>query len=123
MDYNDNTNPLNARASKEAARLVEEFYSTPWAGRNELQSIIATALINAATATEPALKPMPATEDEAVFGVGAWVWCRSHQNAHLTGWCGVGVASKVSLGVATAREAQAKCRELGLALYADREKP
>ena len=123
MDYNNNTNPLVARANKEAARLVEEFYGTPWAGRNELQSIIATALIDAAPTPAPTPEAKPLTEDEAVFGVNAWGWCQTHQNAHQTGWCGVVVRRKVSLGVATAREALAKCRELGLALYADREKP
>jgi len=118
-DYNDNTNPLVARANKEAARLVEEFYGTPWAGRNELQSIIATALIDAA----PAPEAKPLTEDEAVFGVGAWVYCDQHMNVHQTGWCSVSARDKVGLGVATVHEGLDKCRELGLALYADREKP
>jgi len=122
-DYNDNTNPLVAHASKEATRLVEEFYEEEEWGRNELQSLIATALIDAARTPAPTPAPTPEakplTEDEAVFGVNAWVWCQTHQNAHQTGWCGVVVRRKVGLGVATAREALAKCRELGLALYAD----
>jgi len=176
MDYNDITNPLIAHANKEATRLVEEFYGTPWAGRNELQSIIATALIDAARTAETAqarriasmqmdaalrkmlTKPLPAwaasdetveipanlalwpeatpeekptpapeakplTEDEAVFGVNAWVYCSQHMKVHQTGWCSVAARDKVGLGAATVHEGLDKCRELGLALYADREKP
>jgi len=54
MDYNDNTNPLVAHASKEATRICDEFYEEDEWGRNELQSLIATALIDAARAAETA---------------------------------------------------------------------
>lgn len=55
-------------------------------------------------------------EDEQVFGKDAWVYCRAHMRAHQTGWCGVSPREKVGLGVATAKEAQAKCREWGFEL-------
>jgi len=200
-NYNDNTNPLVAHASKEATRLVEEFYEEEEWGRNELQSLIATALIDAARTAEtaqarriasleahirrlitvaavhasersdedagalmdaalrkmlteplptwasydetveipsnlalwpeatPEEKPTPApeakplTEDEAVFGVNAWVYCSQHMKVHQTGWCSVSARDKVGLGVATVHEGLDKCRELGLALHADRAKP
>jgi len=54
MDYNDNTNPLVARANSEATRIIEEFYEEEEWGRNELHSGIATALIDAARAAETA---------------------------------------------------------------------
>ena len=53
-NYNDNTNPLVARANSEAPRIIEEFYEEEEWGRAELQSIIATALIDAARAAETA---------------------------------------------------------------------
>lgn len=61
----------------------------------------------------------PPTDDVAAFGVDAWVYCRQHMKAHQTGWCGVGNRDKVALGVTTAEEAEAKCREWGFELYAD----
>lgn len=59
----------------------------------------------------------PPTEDEIAFGADAWVYCRAHVRAHQTGWCGVSNRDKVGLGVTTAQEAYAKCREWGFPLY------
>jgi hypothetical protein len=58
--------------------------------------------------------------DVATFGRGAWVYCRQHMRAHETGWCSVGAYDKLGLGVKTAQEAYAKCREWGLELYRDK---
>ncbi len=64
--------------------------------------------------------PMPPPmEDVAAFGRDAWVYCRQHMRAHETGWCSVGAHDKVGLGVKTAKEAQAKCREWGFELHHD----
>lgn len=65
------------------------------------------------------------TDDERVFGAGAWVYCRQHMIAHQTGWCGVSVTEKLGLGidnsvgseVSQAYQALEKCREFGLALH------
>jgi len=64
---------------------------------------------------------LAATEDEAMFGHGAWVYCGQHMNAHPTGWCSVSVRDKVGLGISgrgaeVAQEARAKCQEFGLPL-------
>jgi len=64
---------------------------------------------------------LAATEDETIFGHGAWVYCRQHMNAHPTGWCSVSVRDKVGLGLAgtsaeIAQQARAKCQEYGLPL-------
>lgn len=61
----------------------------------------------------------PPTEDEIAFGRDAWVYCKAHMKAHQTGWCGVSPRDKVGLGVTTAQEAYAKCRDWGFALYSD----
>jgi hypothetical protein len=61
----------------------------------------------------------PPTEDDLAFGRNAWVYCKQHMRAHQTGWCGVGVRDKVALGVMTAEDARAKCRDWGFELYYD----
>jgi hypothetical protein len=62
----------------------------------------------------------PPTEDEALFGRRAWIYCRQHMRVHGTGWCGVSVREKIGLGVDTASEGVEKCREWGFPLYQDR---
>ncbi len=60
------------------------------------------------------------TEDEIVFGVKAWVYCRQHMKPHMTGWCGVGNRDKVGLGLfgqPSAKRAYEKCKEFGLEIY------
>lgn len=52
--------------------------------------------------------------DVAAFGRGSWIYCRQHVKPHQTGWCSVGVYDKLGLGVSTAKEAYAKCKEWGL---------
>ena len=65
------------------------------------------------------------TEDAQVFGVGTWVYCMDHVKPHPTGWCGVGVSHKISLGTfkgehaEQARQALAKCRLFNLPIYGE----
>lgn len=57
------------------------------------------------------------TEDEAVFGYNAWVYCSQHLKPHLTGWCGVSNDDKLGLGLFgqdNAKRAKEKCIRLGL---------
>jgi len=54
MNYDDNTNPLVARAHEEATRICDVFYREQWWGRAELYSLIAKALIDAARTAETA---------------------------------------------------------------------
>lgn len=61
----------------------------------------------------------PPTEDEIAFGEDAWVYCNQHLNAHQTGWCTISPRDKIGLGVKTAQEALAKCREWGFKIHAD----
>jgi hypothetical protein len=70
------------------------------------------ALINAPLSDEQ--------PDVATFGRGAWVYCKQHMKAHEVGWCSVSVRDKIGLGVATAKEAQQKCRDWGFELYHDK---
>ena len=64
------------------------------------------------------------TEDAQMFG-DAWVYCMDHVKPHKTGWCGVGVNHKLSLGTfqGTRREQEQKaldkCRLFGLPIYSD----
>lgn len=54
--------------------------------------------------------------DDVIFG--EWVYCRSHLNAHRSGWCTIGLEDKIGLGpVKDSAEAIEKCRKLGLRLY------
>jgi hypothetical protein len=62
----------------------------------------------------------PPTEDEALFGRGAWIYCRQHMKVHATGWCSVSIRDKIGLGVDTAQEGVEKCRAWGFDLYQDR---
>lgn len=62
----------------------------------------------------------PTTNDERAFGRDAWVYCSQHMKPHQTGWCTVAVRDKIGLGVTTAQEAEQKCRDFKLPLYADR---
>lgn len=65
------------------------------------------------------------TEDAQVFGVDAWVYCMDHVKPHQTGWCGVGVSHKLSLGTfegsyhEQAQQALAKCRLSNLPIYGE----
>lgn len=61
-------------------------------------------------------------EDVAAFGRNAWVYCSQHMKVHQTGWCSVSVRDKIGLGVKTAQEGEAKCRQFGLELYRDKFK-
>jgi hypothetical protein len=59
------------------------------------------------------------TEDEVVYGEGAWVYCAQHMNAHPTGWCTVSVRDKLGLGIVgheKGKEAIEKCKAFGLEL-------
>lgn len=55
--------------------------------------------------------------DVAAFGRDAWVYCREHVKPHQAGWCSVAVYDKIGLGVATAKEAYAKCEAWGLKIH------
>lgn len=65
------------------------------------------------------------TEDEIVFGVGAWVYCSQHCKPHQTGWCSVSNRDKLGLGLSgnappTAQLAYEKCRQFGLPIYGEK---
>ena len=55
--------------------------------------------------------------DVAAFGRGAWVYCNQHVKPHQTGWCSISPRDKIGLGVATAKEAYAKCEAWGLKIF------
>lgn len=57
------------------------------------------------------------TDDEARFGVNAWVYCRQHLRPHTTGWCTVHNDQKIALTATTRNDAYAECAERGLEIY------
>ena len=57
------------------------------------------------------------TEDMKAFGGDRWVYCRSHMNPHMTGWCSVRVADKVLLDATNREDAIKECQEKGFALF------
>lgn len=63
------------------------------------------------------LEPEAVTEDEKVFGCGAWVYCSQHCKPHQTGWCTVSARDKIGLGVDSAEAALNKCYDFGLRIH------
>lgn len=91
----------------EKRQYIEEYATEKAELRLRLMQL--TALIDT-----PLIDEQP---DVAAFGRGAWVYCRQHVKPHQTGWCSVGVYDKIGLGVATAKEAYAKCEQWGLKIF------
>ncbi len=60
---------------------------------------------------------MSKTEDAAVFGEDALIYCDQHLTVHQTGWCTVPVRNKVALSSKTMLEAYAECERKQLRLY------
>lgn len=51
--------------------------------------------------------------------MGAWVYCKSHVRAHVTGWCTVDPSRKVALKATTREEAYAEVRASGWPIWGD----
>lgn len=56
-------------------------------------------------------------EDEIEFGKDRWVYCASHVNPHMTGWCSVSVKNKTLLNAMNREDAIRECQEKGYPLY------
>lgn len=63
---------------------------------------------------------MSEKDDAKVFGVNAWVYCKSHMRPHTTGWCTVFPEDKIALSAKEQNAAYAECRAKGYELYEDK---
>lgn len=65
------------------------------------------------------LSDLPKRTEDYEEGGDAWVYCKQHLGAHLTGWCTVGVNDKILLDATGHVQAIQECRDKGFKLFQD----